>query len=598
MAEYDGIVEIQVTCENWFQESKKFMESGNPSPRERVRRNQRLYYNDITLELPARHTQLKFNLPLSVVETELPIISDYLPTFDVVPIEQDDEQWADGLQRRKQQIETKSRLKRRMLDTIKDSLINSDGIICIMPDVDRDTKKFKGLSVSVQDFFSWFPAPESLTMDFRKSRYQIFAMPMHKDEVRKTYGVEIEGEGFIDEYRSFREMESKDSTTAHDMVLLKMCFWMDDDKATYPFGRHVIWANGKLIEDVPLWDGANIDPNDNYIPPMPYFKVSNYGTAHSLFGVGETFLVSTQTQCLNEIMSSLAENVKKSGNPIRKVLSSWVKQFAKKIQGIAGEQVEVNSMGDIAWDTPPNIPASFFEFINLLMRLCDVVTGVQDVTQGRQPSGITAAAAIEALQEAANSRVRFKISGEISDWIEEIGRYIIWILKTYDTEITTLRKKTEQGENEYIQYDPSRVAGSKFDIEVVAGSRMPTGRYADDERAKEKFAAGIYGIEDYVNASNEPNKKQVIEGYYQRQGLKVAMDRQKELNEAHGVLEQYVTAVLDGGEDKTGSPEEEQIAQLLSQYPELLQTQEFQALPAPEKERLVMIFAGETQQGA
>lgn len=575
--------------EEWFTESKTYMET----QRERWRKNERLYYNEITLCLPAKHTQLKYAIPLAVIETELPILSDYLPTFDVQPREEDDIQYADLMQRRKAALEEESGLKDIMMDTCKDSLIYSDGILRILPKMRGDT--FAGIDMQVVDPFTWFPAPGATDMDIRKARYQIFATPMHVDEIERQYGVKVGPEGFLDEYRCFHVAEGKEEGEAMiNQALVKECYRMDPDGKTYPFGRLTIWANGKLLDDEPLWEDA--DPNDDYVPPIPYFPVSNYGTAHSMFGVGETYLVRTQAQCLNEVMSALAETVKKTGNPIRKVLSSWVSAAKKKIMGVAGEEIIVNSPMDVSWETPPQVPASTFQFVELMMRLTDVVTGVHDVTEGKRPEGITAASAILALQEAAQTRIRYKVSKEIGTWVKEIGKYLVWMLKTYDTEVRTLRKATESGAYEFIPYDPTSVRGKSFDIQVVAGTRMPTGRYADEERAKEKFAAGIYGIEDYVNASSEPNKQQIIEGWYRRQGLEMAKAHQEELNEAMAQFEPLVEMAVQAPDRFAGSPEEEQAAALVQRYPELLQTGEFEALPAGVKERVLMVFVGNEQE--
>jgi hypothetical protein len=289
-------------------------------------------------------------------------------------------------------------------------------------------------------------------------------------------------------------------------------------------------------------------------------------------------------------MSSLAEAVKKTGNPARKVLTSWVSWTKKKIQNIAGEEIEVQAPQDVTWDTPPNIPASTFQFIELLLQLTDVVTGVHDVTEGRKPAGITAASAIMALQEAAQARVRYKIAHGVSRWIETIGGHILWIMKQYDREARTLRAVTGEGGLAFLPYDGAETARRRFDVEVVAGTRLPSGRLATEELAKEKFKEGIYGIEEYAAAVNEPNKKQLIEGWYRRQGLDLAMNRQAELNKAMERFTQLVGAAREAPDAFAGSPEEEQTAQLLMQYPELLQTGEFAALPAGVKERMMGVF--------
>ena len=42
------------------------------------------------------------------------------------------------------------------------------------------------------------------------------------------------------------------------------------------------------------------------------------------------------------------------------------------------------------------------------MQLTDTISGIHDITQGRNPSGVTAAKAISALQEASQQIIRAK----------------------------------------------------------------------------------------------------------------------------------------------------------------------------------------------
>lgn len=587
----DGEGSLVSVCDGWFTESESWMQN----QRARYRANERLYNGDITLNLPARHTQLEFNIALADIETQLPIISDYMPTFDVMPVQQDDEDFANQMQARKGQIEKKCHLRNRLLDAVKDSQIYGDGIITPLPIINNGT--LTGLDIKIRDVFTWFPAPGSTSIDIHKSRYQIFATPTHVDEIRRMYGVEVRPEGYLDEYRGFTKTETSSGDDRANMALLKECYRMDEDRKKYPYGRYTVWANNTLLVDEPLWDGVEIFEGDDYEPPMPVFKISNYATAHSLFGIGEPYLVRTSMKCLCEIMSSLAENVKKTGNPIRRVLRSWVNTAKKMIQGIAGEEVVVDNPNDVDWVQPPNIPASTFQFIDLLMRLNDVVTGVHDVTEGRKPTGITAGNAIIALQEAAQARVRYKIANGISEWIELIGMYIVFLIKQYDKVGLTIRKTSSTGEMEYIMYDPKQTSQGRYDVEVVSGTRMPTGRYADEERARQKFLDGIYGIEEYAANSSESDKQSLIQGFYRRQGLDMAMKHQQDLNDAMAQLEQLVAAALDNPDGFIGTPQEEQTAALIQQYPELVQTQEFMALPAAVKERLVMVFVAGTPEG-
>ncbi|KKL13020.1 hypothetical protein LCGC14_2529930, partial [marine sediment metagenome] len=64
------------------------------------------------------------------------------------------------------------------------------------------------------------------------------------------------------------------------------------------------------------------------------------------------------------------------------------------------------------------IPVMFADFIN-------TVSGVHDVSQGRKPGQVTAALAIEKLQEAAQSRVRFKVKSSMRGPVKYLYKLIL-----------------------------------------------------------------------------------------------------------------------------------------------------------------------------
>lgn len=590
-------------CKDWFQESYRNM----GARRERWRKNIKLYENDIKLQWSVHSAvQMKFNLTLSTIETQMPIISDHLPTFDVMPKQSNDIPFADGMNLRAKEVESESHFKKRSLDCIHDSFKLSNGMIRILPKPGKDD----GVSVDVVDLFTWFPSPDATGMDIRsEATYHIFATPMHVSEVKRLHNIKVNGEGYIDELDTMHLIDEDKADGGHklDMVLLKECYFMDEDMDDYPNGRKVVWANNKLISDEALWkDATNIPESQKRIP---YFMLGNYKSAHALFGIGEPELLRTQVKALNEVMSSIAETIKKTGNPVRKIKRSLWNTLVKKISNVAGEDVVVDHMDDIQWELPPNIPAFTFKFIETVLMLNDIVTGIHDEMRGKQPAGVTSAVAIHALQEAAMARVRYKISNEINPFIEESGKFIIAMLQEYDTSAHEIRKQGMKGTPEFVPYNPNMkvdtngvpegqegfntesarsLKDTAFDIQVVAGTRMPAGRFAREDIAKEKFKEGIYGIEQYAMASDEPNKEQLIKDYYKSKGLEQLVAFQEEREKAFGKLEKFVGRALEDTESFIGSDQEFLLLELVQDFPDFLNTEEFQALPKEIKERVII----------
>jgi len=576
-----GVSERLVLCKKYLEEAKK----NNKKRFERMRKNEDLYYNRV--EVSGYNTSVKVNLALSDIETQLPIIADFMPTFDVVPEEENDVVFADMVQNRKRNIEEKIKLRTKSILTEKNSLIYGNGILGILPIISEDGK-FEGFESSIVDPFTWLPPTDSKSMEINP--YQIFATPMRIKEIERKWSVEnVQSEGNLNEYRAF-VIKNKEKDAVNDlseMALVKECFFIDENGQEWLLS----WVNENII----LYD-------DKYeLSRICYFDIANYRDPNTAIGIGEPELIASIIQAVNENMSRIGSNIEKIGNAKLKVR----KTFWQEVKGVIfpnknSDEVVVNEQDDIAYLNPPAMPAYAFEFIKLLMQFNDVINGMQDVTQGKKPTGITAASAIQALQEAAQSRVRFKISTEISTFMEDIGEFIVWCLKTYDDEVRTFRiKDMKTGKHIFENWDPiSRfdkdgnvsaegkvLSDSNLEIEVVAGFRPPAGRAYTEERALKLYEAEVYGIERLVMNLNEPNKKELIEEWYANHGGDKQMIPD-EVREQFRQMAMEYTILVQSGNDYTDA--ENELFGMLQEYPTLIETADFiMFIPDENKNRIL-----------
>ena len=77
--------------EDKFEASKKFMEGIH----KRWKTNMSLYRNKFEMNVPLGSTKMRFDIPLAVIETQMPIIADNLPTFYIKPEEEDDKYFSE-----------------------------------------------------------------------------------------------------------------------------------------------------------------------------------------------------------------------------------------------------------------------------------------------------------------------------------------------------------------------------------------------------------------------------------------------------------------------------------------------------------------------
>jgi len=586
--------------QNWLDRSKKAREN----QADRWRKNERLYYGRHWAN-PSKGTESQsrmiFNFPLAVVETILPIINDFQPTVDVMPREKNDIFFSEMMQKRFQQIVEETDLYGQILQAVKDSLIYSNGFLQILPVV-TDEGVFKGFDVQVIDPFTVVPHPYATDLDLKEGEYFMFAVPMETSRIYREFGIKAPADGRLNDYKAYQKaddnggIESANVESEYDMALVIECYSNEQDREKYPNGRHTIVVGDQLIVDEPL-----------ELYRMPVFMVSNYKSPHNFWGMGEVEHVRTQTKAMNETFSAINENIRKMGFPIRKVTQRAKGQMTRPITGAPGEEITVVDPSDVTFEMPPPIPGYIQNYIAQIGQFMENITGVNDVTQGRKPGGVTSGRAIVALQEASQTRQRFKINKDVARFTKEIGEYMVQMILTFDEEIRSIRERDAEGQFEFTEFDPmavydadgnmegtpefdpgtaKRLQDSEFDVDVTTGSRYAQGRVANEERALELFQLGVYGIEEVVNALNISDKQDVIQNWYVRNQQ---IPPQQQVQQAEQMQQQLGSLVAQVLQEGPGGPGEEALAQMIIGNPALAESPDFQQLPGEIQERIITV---------
>ena len=585
---------------NWLDKSKKAREN----QADRWRKNERLYYGRHWAN-PSKGTEnqsrMIFNFPLAVVETILPVINDFQPTVDVMPREKNDIFFADMMQKRFQQIVEETDLYGKILQAVKDSLIYSNGFLQILPQL-TDEGVFKGFDIQVVDPFTVVPHPYATELDLKAGEYFMFAVPMETSRIFREFGIKAPADGKLDDYKAYQKVndngviDSANVESDYDSALVIECYSNEPDREKYPNGRHTIVVGDQLVVDEPL-----------ELYRMPVFMISNYKSPHNFWGMGETDLVRTQTKSINETFSAINENIRKMGFPIRKVTQRAKGQLTRPITGAPGEEITVVDPTDVTFESPPPIPGYIQSFIGQISQFMEAITGVNDVTQGRKPGGVTSGRAIVALQEASQTRIRNKINNDVARLTKEIGEYMVQMILTFDEEIRSIRERDAEGQFQFTEFNPmavydadgnqegtpqfnpgtaKRLMDSEFDVDVATGSRYAQGRVANEERALGLFEIGVYGIEEVVNALNIPDKQEVIQNWYVRNQQ---VPPQQQVQQVEEMQENFGLAVAQVMQEGPGGPSEEALAQMVIQNPELAETPDFQSLPGDIQERIITV---------
>ena len=581
---------------SWLDRSKK----ARDAQVDRWRKNEALYYGRHWSPSPSgteHQSRLTFNFPLAVIETIIPIINDFQPTVDIMPAGSNDVHFADMMSKRFKQVVDETELYHKILLAVKDALIYSNGFIQLLPEI-NDNGVFTGFDLQVIDPYTVIPHPYATDLDLKNGEYFCFAVPMETDKIYRDFGIQCNAEGKLDDYRSFQKTEDgafNTNSEDDDVALVIECYSNEPDSEKYPNGRHTVIVGDKLIVDEPL-----------ELYRMPVFMISNYKSPHSFWGIGEPDLIRTQTKSFNEVFSAVNENIRRTGFPVRKVTQRAKALLTRPITGSPGEEIPVVEPNDVQFESPPPLPAYIQNYVTQMGLFMEQISGVNDVTQGRTHRDLSGRAVV-ALQEASQTRQRFKINKEVAKFTKDIGEFMVQMLLAFDEETRSIREQDAEGQYQFTEYDPVGVYDadgnsetsegfdprtakslkeSQFDIDVTTGSRYAQGRIANEERAMQLFGAGIFGIEEVVNALNVDNKQEIIQNWYIRNQM---APPQQQMQEAQADEEKFNSIVTQAMQEGPGGPAEEAVAQMVMQMPSLAESDIFQQLPREMIERIVTV---------
>lgn len=408
------------------------------------------------------------NVIRSVVNTVAPIMTDTSPSFGVLARDPADFKFSELMTDVLRVWWSRRSMNHVLVETMMDCLITDIGILKVTWDPDADDgvgdvmvtgcdPKNIYVPEQAEDFdrncpwviHEFFMTRGKLTLKF----------PGKRDEIKKAdaYSKPIGPESSMDDTRvrvvspvdkdmPGLETAPEGKSARDDIRVWEV--WLDDDtvieaeqisengdkdiilKKKYPHGRMVtLMPDSKIIlQDVenPYRDGEK-----------PFVRLIDVLIPRSFYGSGEVQPLMESQKMINKVFSVILDWANLMANPCwiidansgvdPDMLTSQVGQIIVKQPNTTVERT----------DAPP-VPPQLFELYHTLMQLVDQQSGVHEVTQGRKPTGITAASAIETLQEAAQTRIRLKERNLLVS-LTKLGRMIVSRMLQFYTEPRVIR---------------------------------------------------------------------------------------------------------------------------------------------------------------
>lgn len=323
--------------------------------------------------------------------------------------------------------------------------------------------------------------------------------------------------------------------------------WMDDysieeyeaedgerkTKLKYPAGKvvKVLKEQKVLLESVanPRKDGRK-----------PFVRFIDTVKARSFVGEGEIGPLMETNKLINKSLAHIVDSMNMTSNPV------WVTDtnsgvLPQDITNQIGLVITKNPGTDVHREPGLNIPPFVLDFYNMMMSLASMDSGIHDVTQGRKPQGITAAAAINDLQEAAQTRLRLK-ERNLQVALTQMGYLVVATMMQYYKEPRVVKLTGKKGWPEYMEFylkeddegktryvkrkytkspDNNKFVAEEnwtegepskglFDIEVVSGSSLPFMKEKRSQLALTLFDKQVIDKKELLEILDWPRKDEIL----------------------------------------------------------------------------------------
>lgn len=309
-------------------------------------------------------------------------------------------------------------------------------------------------------------------------------------------------------------------------------------KKVYPFGRVIKVACGVVLEDTPHLPFQN--------GQFPFVKYVNYLLPREFYGVSEVEQLESPQRVFNKLINASLEIMGLMGNPV------WVIDTASGINprslvNRTGLVVQKEPGSEVRREAGVQLSGSALSLIDRMETWFNNIAGSQDVARGQTPGSVTAASAIEALQEAARTRIKQKqrnLDAMVRNWGQ---LYADIVLEKYNKP-RVFRVTNDQGSTKYFRFNTEKVVvdgremvkavvrdyedrdgviipagevkesliADRFDVTVNTVSGLPFQQARKEERALTLFDRQIIDEQEVLDAVDYPNREAVLQRLEQR----------------------------------------------------------------------------------
>lgn len=383
---------------------------------------------------PSYKTKHVSNFIFSTIESMRPILFDHNPQFEAIPVTADGMRYSNDINTILDWEWHRTNIQEKLLANSVCTFTLGTSVMMLpylYNDNPRSNVDGDVAPIPVSPFNLY---PDPLATSVEDAEYIIYANYAHVNKLKQKYP---EKAGYLHgaDVQYSELVNDRDEGAKIDNQVLVLEMWCRDyttidesdesgekKRQKYPKGRVVIAAPelGVVLED---------KENPYNTGRFPFFLFKDINIPFQFWGEGEVkWLLSPQQQA-NDLYNQIIDNAKSTAN-MQWIIDKNAGIPKGELTNRPGLIIRKNPGAEVRRDSPPSMPMYVQQLIDTLKRDIEVVSGVHDVTRGETPSGVQSAAAIVALQEAAQTRVRLKVSlhentlGLLgTEWLERIKQF-------------------------------------------------------------------------------------------------------------------------------------------------------------------------------
>ena len=508
----------------------------------RWRRNEELYSGQILkpFNLPKYKSRIEPNFIHSILETIYSILTDRNPKVDVMPKREDQVDSSRIAQEAIENEMSNAKANRAVANMKRDGLLYGNGFLKVA--IEEGV-----INYSVPDPYTVFIDP--LATSIEDAKCVIFATPQYVSDIKDQYGKKVPAEGTLNEYKSFVRGEDKYGTDKLNITEQESKGpqenKMDSD---YGGGQALVkeawyWENDRLM--LATWSGKTLlQKTEAPYDFIPLVCFQNYQDAHSIWGKGEPEIIESLAVGTSISLSQAMDNLIYHGNPAVVMSKSMAKTAGNRPTDKPGQVYYTGGPHESVTRLPAgNISASSLPLAESMMKMTDIVSGVHDITQGRNPSGVTASRAIQQLQEASQQIIRTKEREVGQDAIISMYRLTLNLLVNNYEQPINVRRITETG-YEFEQVNPYDLS-QDLDFKYIPGSSMPESRANRFDQALDLVQLGLLDQEKFWRWTQKDISKEILEEMLeQKKQQQEALQQQQQIMETSTDEDEIMNAQL------------------------------------------------------